>query len=116
MDDTAETWVLPVAMGVLLPRDKERLAGRRLVALSNEPTPGVRPICIIDSIRRLVDIAYRYPPLRVVGYAHSIFLLGPLQDMSRVIPAFKDTLQEAHLLFSTFKPELYGHTATKAGH
>ena len=41
MEDMAETWALPIAMGYLPPRYREHLAGGRLVALSKKPTQGL---------------------------------------------------------------------------
>ena len=54
MDDLAQVWALPIATGYLPPHYRDHLAGGRLIALSKNPKPGVRPICISDAIRRLV--------------------------------------------------------------
>ena len=53
LHDIARLWIRPIAAGYLPPRYREHLAGGRLVALSKHPKPGVRPICISDSWRRL---------------------------------------------------------------
>jgi hypothetical protein len=54
MDDLAQIWALPIAMGYLPPHYRGHSAGGRLIALSKHLKPGVRPICISDAIRRLV--------------------------------------------------------------
>ena len=46
-------WIKPIAVGYLPQAYKQELAGGRLVALSTHPKPGIRPICISDTWRRL---------------------------------------------------------------
>jgi len=55
----------------------------------------------------LIDIASLNQTLLVVAYADNIFLLGPLQDVSRAIPVFKQTLEEANLQLNTLESELH---------
>jgi len=49
----AKHWILPIAAGYLPHAYNEHLAGGRLVALSKAPKPGVRPINITDTWRRI---------------------------------------------------------------
>lgn len=49
----ARHWILPIAMGYLPVRYREHLAGGRLVALSKSPKPGIRPINVTDTWRRI---------------------------------------------------------------
>jgi hypothetical protein len=55
----------------------------------------------------LISIAFLYPSLLIVGYADNMCLLGLLQFMSKTIPAFKQTLQEAKMQLNTFESELH---------
>ena len=56
MEGIAKHWARPLAMGYLPPKYRAYLAGGGLtvIALSKAPKPGIRPICISDSLRRLV--------------------------------------------------------------
>ncbi len=49
----AKHWILPIAAGYLPPKYRDHLAGGRLVALSKNPKPGVRPINVTDTWRRI---------------------------------------------------------------
>jgi hypothetical protein len=53
LDAIARHWIRPVAAGYLPHKYRADLAGGRLVALSKLPKPGIRPICISDTWRRL---------------------------------------------------------------
>ena len=53
LHDIARYWIRPVAAGYLPLKYRADLAGGRLVALSKFPKPGIRPICISDTWRRL---------------------------------------------------------------
>ena len=53
LDAIARHWIRPVAAGYLPPKYRADLSGGRLVALSKKPKPGIRPICISDTWRRL---------------------------------------------------------------
>ena len=53
LHDIAIHWIKPLAVGYLPRAYKNELAGGRLVALSKHPKPGIRPICISDTWRRL---------------------------------------------------------------
>jgi len=53
LDIVAKHWILPVAAGYLPTPYQQHLAGGRLVALSKQPKPGIRPINITDSWRRI---------------------------------------------------------------
>ncbi len=66
-------------------------------------------LCALGNHSSLVDIACLYRSLLqvVVCYADNIFLRRPLQDMSRAIPAFKPTLQEAKLRLNTFASDVH---------
>ena len=50
----AEVVFRPLAAGYLTEAYREHLAGGRLVAPSKAPKPGIRPICMWDTWRRLV--------------------------------------------------------------
>ena len=54
MEEIAKHWARPLAMGYLPSKYQAHLAGGRLIALSRAPKPGIRPICIRDSLHRLV--------------------------------------------------------------
>ena len=54
LDRVAVILLRPVAAGYLPPAYRDDLAGGRLVAISKFPKPGIRPICIGDTWRRLV--------------------------------------------------------------
>ena len=49
----ARHWIRPIAAGYLPHKYRQHLAGGRLVALSKAPKPGVRPINITDTWRRI---------------------------------------------------------------
>ena len=53
LEQIALLWFRPVAAGYLPQAYVEHLTGGRLVALSKHPKPGIRPICISDTWRRL---------------------------------------------------------------
>ena len=53
IEQVALLWFRPVAAGYLPEAYAEHLTGGRLVALSKHPKPGIRPICISDTWRRL---------------------------------------------------------------
>ena len=53
LDAIARYWIQPIAAGHLPSKYRTDLAGGRLVALSKHPKPGIRPICISDTWRRI---------------------------------------------------------------
>ena len=53
LNDVAKYWILPLAAGYLPEKYRNHLAGGRLTALSKAPKPGIRPINVPDTWRRL---------------------------------------------------------------
>ena len=49
----AKYWILPIASGYLQQKYRDHLAGGRLVALSKNLKPGIRPINVTDTWRRI---------------------------------------------------------------